>query len=170
MVDTEVRFVVRKFDGALHWHHTMRHLGEDAHGVWLGAPIGTVYGKGDRPAVYTTREPRVMLVPRNAWWTALFQGPPAHLDVYCDVTTASSWPTPQEVTMVDLDLDVCRARNDGSVQVLDHDEFAEHRTRYAYPPHVLAHADHAARWLTTALRDSAEPFATHYRSWPARVG
>lgn len=26
-----------KYDGRLHWHQTMLYLGEDEHGVWLGA-------------------------------------------------------------------------------------------------------------------------------------
>jgi hypothetical protein len=33
----EVLVSVRKFDGRLHWHHPMVRLGEDEHGVWLGA-------------------------------------------------------------------------------------------------------------------------------------
>src|ERR1044072_40890 len=92
MGETEVRVVVRKFDGSLHWHHTMRWLGEDDHGVWLGAPIGTVYSKGDRHAVYTTEEPRVMLFPRNAWWTALFHAAPARLGGYCGVPAPARRP------------------------------------------------------------------------------
>lgn len=35
--------------------------------------------------------------------------------------------------MVDLDLDVVR-RFDGSAEILDEDEFAEHQVRYGYPP------------------------------------
>jgi hypothetical protein len=87
MGEAEVRVVVRKLDGSLHWHHVMVWLGEDEFGVWLGAPIGTVYSKGGEGEVYATEERRVMLIPRSAWWTALFQAAPAHLDVYCDVTT-----------------------------------------------------------------------------------
>ncbi|MGQ4390493.1 hypothetical protein [Streptomyces sp. SAS_270] len=87
MGEAEVRVVVRKFDGSLHWHHSMMWLGEDEYGIWLGAPIGTIYGKGNQRAVYATEERRVMLFPRGAWWTALFQAAPAHLDVYCDLTS-----------------------------------------------------------------------------------
>jgi protein associated with RNAse G/E len=72
----EVRVVVRKFDGSLHRHHRMVRLGEDEHGVRLGAPVGTIYDKGERSGVYATEERRVMLFPRDAWWTALFQEAP----------------------------------------------------------------------------------------------
>ncbi|HET6636952.1 MAG TPA: DUF402 domain-containing protein, partial [Streptomyces sp.] len=62
MGTSAVRVTVRKFDGSLHWHHTMTLLGEDEHGVWLGAPIGTVYGKGPVTQVYATEERRVMRI------------------------------------------------------------------------------------------------------------
>ena len=104
---------------------SMLWLGEDEFGVWLGAPIGTIYSKGGEDEVYATKERRVMLFPRSAWWTALFQAPPARLDVYCDVTTPSDWPHEGEVTTVDLDLDVCRIRQDGSVFMDDEDEFRQ---------------------------------------------
>jgi len=35
-----VRF--RKYDDSLHWHATLRRLGEDEHGIWLGAAAGTL--------------------------------------------------------------------------------------------------------------------------------
>jgi hypothetical protein len=43
--------------------------------------------------------------------------------------------------MVDLDLDVCRLRADGSVHLLDEDEFVEHRARYGFPAHVVDEAE-----------------------------
>ena len=165
MTTAEVFVSVRKFDGHLHWHHPMVRLGEDEYGVWLGARVGTVYSKGGVGPVYTTEEPRAMLFPRDAWWTALFPAAPARLDVYCDVTTPSEWPNPAEVTMVDLDLDVCRIRATSVVFVDDEDEFARHQVQYGYPPDVVAQAIAAAEWLTAALRDGAEPFRRQYRRW-----
>ncbi|MCX5057354.1 MULTISPECIES: DUF402 domain-containing protein [unclassified Streptomyces] len=170
MTVAEVLVSVRKFHGRRHWHHPMVRLGEDEHGVWLGEQVGTVYSKGEVGPVYTTEEPRVMLFPRDAWWTALFQAAPARLDVYCDVTTPSEWPNPAEVTMVDLDLDVCRTRATGAVFVDDEDEFARHRVRYGYPPEVVAQATAAAEWLTGALQDGTEPFRSRYRTWLDTVG
>jgi uncharacterized protein len=62
----EVLVCVRKFGGRLHWHHPMARLGEDEHGVWLGAQVGTVYSKGEVGPLYTTVEPRVTLFPHDA--------------------------------------------------------------------------------------------------------
>ncbi|MFE5294249.1 DUF402 domain-containing protein [Isoptericola sp. NPDC056618] len=172
MVSDEVRVVVRKYDGSLHWHYPMMMLGEDEWGVWLGARAGTVYRRGEpgqETAVVAVGDDRVMLVPRDAWWTAEFQAAPAHLDAYCDVATPSTWSGAGEVTMVDLDLDVCRVRDDMSVFVDDEDEFAVHQVRYGYPADVVRRAEAAAAWLTTALRDGIEPFGSRYRHWLDRL-
>ena len=105
MPEREVLVAVLKYDGRLHWHHTMRRLGADEHGVWLGCPAGTVYHRGDEGPIYATAEARVMLIPRHAWWTALYSAAPAECEVYCDITTPAAWPQPAKVAMVDLDLD-----------------------------------------------------------------
>jgi protein associated with RNAse G/E len=84
--------------------------------------------------------------------------------VYCDITTVPMWPTPDVVTMVDLDLDV-RRRRTGVVQILDEDEFAVHQVRYGYPPEVINQAWAAAEWLATALTDRIEPFDKVYLRW-----
>jgi uncharacterized protein len=106
-----------------------------------------------------------MLFPRGAWWTAAFNAPPHRTEIYCDITTVPVW-TDDEVSMVDLDLDVRRRRR-GEVQLLDEDEFAAHRVRYGYPSDVVARAEAAAQWLVGALRGGVEPFGTEYRHWLA---
>ncbi|WP_405524356.1 DUF402 domain-containing protein [Streptomyces canus] len=159
MTVAEVLVSVRKYDGRLHWHHPMARLGEDEHGVWLGAQVGTVYSKGEVGPVYTTAEPRVMLFPRDAWWTVLFQAAPAGLEVYCDVTTPSEWPNHAEVTMVDLDLDVCRIRATGSVFVDDEDEFARHRVQYGYPLKVVRKRPRQPRGSPTLCATARNPSA-----------
>ncbi|MFB6815685.1 DUF402 domain-containing protein [Streptomyces sp. NPDC056347] len=170
MTGPEVLLSVRKFDGRPHRKQPMVRLGEDEYGVWLGASAGTVCGTGETDAVYVTEEARVMLLPRDAWWTALFQAAPARLDVYCDVTTPSVWCGPAEVTMVDLDLDVCRTRATGAVFVDDEDEFAAHQVLYGYPPEVVARATEAADRLARALREGVEPFGSRFRTWLGPVG
>ncbi|MGW2850250.1 DUF402 domain-containing protein [Streptomyces sp. NPDC001108] len=170
MTGSEVLLDVRKFDGRPHKKQPFVRLGEDAYGVWLGAPAGTVIGTGNAEAAYATEEARVMLFPRDAWWTALFLAAPARLEFYCDVTTPSEWPSPAEVTMVDLDLDVCRLRETGAVFIDDEDEFASHRVLYGYPPEVVARATGAAEWLAGALREGAEPFGSRFHAWLELVG
>ena len=164
---SEVRVIFRKYDGSLHWHLTMRRLGEDEHGVWTGSLSPSTMRKGDGPLV-TFAHAHVMLFPRGQWWTAAFNDRPEKVEIYCDITTPADWPSPDEVTMTDLDLDVRRLCG-GAVELLDEDEVAEHRLRYGYPADVVIQAEKSARWLRAALAGGTEPFASAYRSYLALV-
>lgn len=169
MTADPVRVVYTKYDGSLHWHQTMVFLGEDDHGVWLGAPAGMIARKGSDGPDVVVEQPHVMLFPRNRWWTAVFNGEPSRLEIYCDITTPVQWPHSGEVTMVDLDLDVGRVRADQRVELYDENEFAEHQIRYAYPAELIRKASDAAAWLYGALADGTQPFAGGYRHWLEKV-
>ena len=81
--------VLRKFDGSLHWHFSMDHLGDDEHGVWLGGPPGTVLQRGAEPPI-VQQHAFALLVPASGSWIASWNtgGPYA---VYVDVTTRPEW-------------------------------------------------------------------------------
>ncbi|MFC4584580.1 DUF402 domain-containing protein [Sphaerisporangium corydalis] len=158
--------VYTKFDGSLHWHHGASLLGEDEHGVWTGCRARSSARRGSEPPV-VWRHPFVMLFPRDAWWTASFNGRPSKLEIYCDITTVPRWGD-GGVTMVDLDLDVIRMR-DGRVLLDDEDEFAEHRVRYSYPQDVVEQAERSAGWLMAAVRARAAPFSGVHRTWMTHV-
>jgi uncharacterized protein len=157
-----------KYDGSRHWQHPMRYLGEDEHGIWLGAPAGTSVRRADQPPVLL-EHPFVQLIPDGQWWSACFNGEPADTHVYCDIGTPPQWVHPGEVTMADLDLDVIRLRADGRVLIVDEDEFAEHQVLYGYPAEVIREAERAAAWLAEVISAGAEPFASEYRRWLDQV-
>ncbi len=161
-----VQVVFRKYDGALHWHMTMPKLGEDEYGVWLGAPAGSTLQRGHEPPMIWP-EAYVGLFPRGVWWSAMFNAVPHKVEVYCDVNTVPQW-SGDEVTMIDLDLDVRRLRG-GRVERLDADEFAEHRVKYGYPADVVSTAEQTSDWLADALSGGAEPFASVYRRYLGMV-
>jgi uncharacterized protein len=164
----EVRVVYTKYDGTLHWHQTMRYLGEDEHGIWLGAPPHTNIRRGSEPPV-VMEQPFVELIPDGQWWTATFNGEPARTEIYCDIATPPRWLSPDEVTMADLDLDVVRLRANGQVMLVDEDEFAEHQVLYAYPAEVIGQAEQAAAFLQQAITGGAEPYASHHLPWLDQV-
>ncbi|MFC0625411.1 DUF402 domain-containing protein [Kribbella deserti] len=157
-----VRSVYRKFDGALHWHEWMAWLGEDEHGLWLGAPEGNECQRGDEPAVVMDQA-HVVLFPRDQWWTASFNARPAKTEIYCDITSPVEFVSDELVTMVDLDLDVLRRRN-GDVLIDDEDEFAEHQVKYGYPPEVIASAQASCDWLVANVV-TTEPFLSAYKPY-----
>ncbi|AEW97079.1 MULTISPECIES: DUF402 domain-containing protein [Streptomycetaceae] len=160
--------VYTKYDGSLHWNFAgLERLGEDEHGVWLGAPAGSQGRRGYEPPV-TYDHAFTLLFPRDAWWTATFNAPPTDIEVYCDITTVPVWRE-ATVSMVDLDLDVIR-RRDGTVYVDDEHEFAEHQARYGYPPEVVEAARRTAGELLEAVGAGTGPFGGACRGWLERVG
>jgi protein associated with RNAse G/E len=163
----EVRVVYRKYDGSLHWHMTMRRLGTDEHGVWLGVPAQSQTRRGSEPTIQVAHA-YVLLVPDGSWWTAAFNAEPSWTEIYCDITTPPVWPAADEVTMVDLDLDVIRRHGHDTSELLDEDEFAEHQVRYAYPPDVIEQARGSAEWLRGAVV-AGEPFRSVYQQWLTHV-
>jgi uncharacterized protein len=165
--DAKVRVIFRKYDGSLHWHTWLQRLGEDHHGTWLGATTDVAWQRGSEPPIQMPA-PHVVLIPVDRWWVAAFNAEPAKLDVYVDVTTTPEWRGADEVTMVDLDLDVVRHRHSGAVELLDEDEFLEHQVRYGYPAEVIRRGHEVAGLLLDAVTNE-EPFLGAYGDWLARV-
>ncbi|ETK35763.1 domain/protein associated with RNAses G and E [Microbispora sp. ATCC PTA-5024] len=163
---SEMRVVYRKYGGSLHWNHPGRLLGEDEHGVWIGCPAGMLARRGhEPPTVFEFAS--VMLFPRDAWWTAAFNARPHDPEIYCDVSTVPQWRD-DEVTMVDLDLDVLRFL-DGRVHLDDEDEFADHQVTYGYPEDIVSQAERSAAWLMEAVGAGAGPFGGAHTRWLSLV-
>ena len=163
-----IRLTYRKYDGSLHWHGVMRRLGEDEHGLWLGWGRNMEMTRGSEPPV-TMYAAHVQLIRREDWWCGAFRGLPRDNDVYCDITTVAEWTAPDEITLVDLDLDVLRFRDGRPPEIVDEDEFLEHQVRYAYPPEVIAGARAAADALLVSVRADEEPFKSAYQKWLSLV-
>jgi uncharacterized protein len=166
-----VRVVARKWPDRPHWEHDALRLGEDAHGVWLGAPAGTPMARPG--ASFATAQAQVTLVPPAAPYVATFyaRGGSVPCEVYVDISSVPVW-TANTVTAYDLDLDVVRGWT-GRVWVDDEDEFADHRVRYAYPPDLVRLAVESCAAVHAAVEDRRAPFdgvaAEHWFSLLAEI-
>ena len=125
-----VRTLFCKYDGRPHRLLEAINLGEDEHGLWTGSLPGTRAQRADGTWV-TIDHHRVRLFPRGQWWSALFNDEPHATRIYCDITMPPEFGV-NSVTAVDLDLDVRLLRN-GTVKVMDEDEFEAHQLLYSYP-------------------------------------
>lgn len=56
----------RKFDGRRHHGATVRYLGQDEHGVWMGEHAGNAWSGG--PRAFVTDAADVLVVPKAALW------------------------------------------------------------------------------------------------------
>jgi hypothetical protein len=154
-----------KWGGIDHWHFIMHRLGEDQFGWWFFGRQGIRIQRGDEPPV-TQLHDFVLLVPVVGNWTACFNAE-NEMEIYADVTTRPV-VTSDQVTAVDLDLDVVRYR-DGRVAVLDEDEFADHQVRLAYPAELIAGAQATCDELVSGVSQHTEPFGQAGPTWLAKA-
>lgn len=159
-VPVRVRFT--KWGGQPHWRYDMHRLGEDEHGVWLWAPAGIEAQRGHEPPK-TISYAFVKLIPHDGWFTAIWNAA-GRYEVYVDIGTPAVW-TEDRVEMIDLDLDVVRLRKNGSVHVLDEDEFLEHQVALSYPPHIVDRARATTALLALAVAEHREPFGDVGTRW-----
>ena len=157
----EVQIDFRKWDGARHWQFVMQRLGEDEHGLWLWSPAGSAMQRGDEP-VRCSKAINLKLIPENKWWTAIWSWQRPQ-DLYIDIITPPQWKG-STVTMVDIDLDLVRWA-DGSVEVLDEEEFVAHQELFDYPDRLVDTARATTAGLAVALEARHEPFGTVGTRW-----
>jgi protein associated with RNAse G/E len=110
----------------------------------------------------------VFLAPRDAWWSATWWLGHDEVEIYVNIGTVAEFAE-DRVVSVDLDLDVIRLL-DGSCEIIDQDEFAEHQVAFGYPDDVIAHAEAAAVEVLDLLQRRVPPFddAT-VQAWVATV-
>lgn len=155
-----MRVVFRKWGDLPHWEYDALRLGDDEHGTWLGATAGTLLARPG--ASFSSPQHFVSLVPHGQPFVATFYAPVAVtgeasvVDVYVDITTVPQW-SDDRVCMVDLDLDVVRARS-GRVWIDDEDEFADHRVRFGYPADVVRLAARTCDRVHAAVTTGEPPY------------
>ena len=57
---------------------------------------------------------------------------------------------------------------DGSVTLVDEDEFEDHRVRFGYPPELVKEAATTAAWLQEAVAERRPPFDRTGEVWLSR--
>ena len=156
-----VQIDFRKWDGSRHWQFAMKRLGEDEHGLWLWSPPGSDMQRGYEP-MRKSSSVNLKLIPDGKWWTAIWSWQ-SKVDLYVDIITPPTW-NGATVTMVDIDLDVMRLP-DGRVEVVDEDEFEQHRMEFEYPPRLVDNARATAARMAVALEARHEPFGATAEAW-----
>jgi len=169
-VGETVQVLYGKWGGGRHYEFTMSRLGEDEHGVWLGAPPRTTIWRPG--ATFPSSTEWVTCFARAAGWTASFYPREEHdMAAYVDITTPPSWSRDEErgldvVAMVDLDLDVV-LRVNGELLIDDADEFEEHRQSLGYPKDVVAVAESTTAAVFASIAAGDEPFPSVGQAWLA---
>jgi len=148
-----VRWRNEKWDGSLNRDADLVLLDRDDAGAWLWIARGTTIRrpKGSYPHPCDA----VVFVPAHGRWAAtwLFDFEPA---LYVDVTDRVVFDG-DLISSVDVDLDVIR-HCDGSVRLLDEDEFAHNTAALGYPADLIDRARSTATELVEAVSSHQPPF------------
>lgn len=141
-----------------------RLLGEDAFGRWLGLTQGDPWWRADGSPAGAFETSFVKLVPHHTFWTACFHPMDPVVDV--DIVLPVQW-NDEVLEEGDLELDILRFA-DGTMQVRDHDVFAQVRQTWAMPADVATQAETTCRQVQTLVARASEPFGTVGSEWLAR--
>ncbi|MBK5223364.1 MAG: DUF402 domain-containing protein [Acidimicrobiia bacterium] len=159
----------RKWPDLPHYRHQAWPLGKDEFGTWFELKVGYPVYRGEELLFHGTSGGLMLLRPGDAPWMAWF---PAHgrFELYVDIVTPPVVHDDGSITMVDLDFDVIRTL-DGTVELVDEDEFVEHQVRYGYPPDIIEAALTASAQVFEAVQRGEPPFdGAAARAWAARIG
>ncbi len=148
----DIRFL--KWPDTLHWHFSGERIVDDEHGLWVGGRVGESARRG-KESPKTFRHDWVKVLVDGAWWTAIWN---TSGDCYVDIVTPPRW-SGDVVSMIDLDLDVYRHPG-GRVEVMDEDEFEEHRHTLGYPDQVVDLARTTTAQVVLAIERSDEPWGS----------
>jgi len=132
-------------------------LGEDEHGIWVGANPGNRMYKGTGSIVHG-RYRLVWCIPRDGWFLAHYMDGHPEIGIYIDVAAPALW-TERGAKLVDLDFDVVMWADGRPVELVDEDEFELHRGELAYPDDMVASARAAATRVFEQATAGEEPFA-----------
>lgn len=151
-----------KSPDSLHWGFSGYLLGEDAHGWWVGLPEGSERWKGTtrwRP----TGEDAIQCFPHDGWWVLHYNGPIRPVSHFVDITTQPVLRGGR-FEMIDLDLDLL-VHDDGSVELVDEDEFEANQVELGYDRHVIEKARAETDRVADLLRRRQEPFFEVAAGW-----
>ncbi|MFZ0664783.1 MAG: DUF402 domain-containing protein [Acidimicrobiales bacterium] len=136
-----MEYTNEKWGGKPHYRGVVHVLGEDEFGTWLWGPGGRTIYRGDEVA-FIGEYDTIILVPTEDWWTLSWPIAHPRMTLYVNISTPAIWEK-NRVVCIDLDLDVVQLI-DGSVLIVDEDEFAEHQVLYDYPQDIIDGARKAA--------------------------
>lgn len=152
-----------KYPDRLHWRHDTTYLGEDEHGIWLGSQAGSIVQRGhESPVEHPYRF--VSVIAPGAWYIPIFSPDDHRYAIYVDISSPTTWTTPDRVEMFDLDLDVILSP-EGRVEILDRDEFEDHSVRFGYPEHLIVGAEAATAFVFEAVSSRHGPFSGVASQW-----
>lgn len=151
--------VTFKFDRRVHYTFPATLTYRNDTVIRASYPIGTVIRHHTRGLDFIEKYDSEVWAWTDRWYNVFVN---RHADgslysFYCNIAMPAEILLP-EIRWIDLDLDV-RIFADGRYELLDEDEFEEHRLKYGYPTDVQEKAQSAVQEILDLARRRQEPFS-----------
>jgi protein associated with RNAse G/E len=159
------RFVIKSFkhDGHLHrmWMENWQVPQELLHPSHLQESIQVMINSQTRireadGKEWTSRVPGISFFIPKMWFNIVALIEDTGIRYYCNIASPP-YIAGDVITYIDYDLDVIRMP-DGTVHVVDQDEYEQHKVLYHYPPAVQSKVQDGLEALLERLKQGGPPF------------
>jgi len=146
-----------KYDGRLHYEQPLKFVSYEEGVLVLAGSKGRSLTHYTRDAVYTFDENTLEYFFENRWYTAalVFDDDGKIVHVYCNIAKPAKIGH-DTVSFIDLDIDV--VVRDGKIEVVDIDEFEEHKVRYGYGPELEKKVLGTVKEVVSDIKGGVFPF------------
>jgi uncharacterized protein len=154
----KIKIISRKYNGGLRDEYEAYRYAEDAEKIIVFAPPGTLSFSQKKGTWEAAPDGLLEYYFKQKWynvWHICEQNSGIN-HIYANITMPATLQD-NVLTWIDLDLDL-RVHLDGSLELLDEDEFVENSVRFAYPPSVIEQARAAVDELTVCYQQQRFPF------------
>lgn len=103
-----------------------------------------------------TKEPSVSYFFRNHWFNVIGIIKPSGVSYYCNISSPVLVDD-EAIKYIDYDLDV-KVVQDGSVSILDQNEYKKHQKQMCYPEEICSILEEEMAFLQKMIERKVEPF------------
>ncbi len=164
----KINLISQKYDGALRSKGDAFLIAQEQEIIVLLQPPGTLEYSYRKQRWETAPDGLLLIFFTNRWYNVWhIADQQSHRNrIYANIALPARWVDSSTLAWVDLDLDI-RVHMDGSIELLDEDEFLENQRRMNYPPDVVTEAQAAAQAALHLCEQGLYPFdyalqVTHY--------
>lgn len=155
----KIKVISKKYDGSLRDTSEAFLVAQDDETIVLLQPPGMVEYVHRKQQWEMMQDGALILFFTNRWYNVWhIADQRSHLNhIYTNIALPAQWIGHSMLEWVDLDLDI-RVHMDGSIVLLDEDEFLENQHRMGYPPAVVTQAELAAQEVLRLCHAGHYPF------------
>jgi len=155
----KIKLISKKYDGSLRDESDALVVAQNEETIVLLQRQGTLEYSHRKQRWETVPDGLLLIFFTNRWYNVWhIADQRSHFNrIYANIALPARWIDDTTLEWIDLDLDI-RVHMDGSIVLLDEDEFLENQHRMGYPSAVVAQAQAAAQEALALCAQALYPF------------